>query len=143
MKKRNTTIPAASKLHLLRQIGNLIPEFLVPRLARETGAQDKARTFKPWSHALALMYAHLRLDLHSFLARKHDGMPGWQTIWRGWQRLMWMCEGVNLMGGQKKMWVMTRALSPCDRRAAREPPRVVAKRWARREAATGSAPTRL
>jgi len=37
--------------------------------------------------------------LGGFLARKHDGMPGWQTIWRGWQRLMWMCEGVQLMGG--------------------------------------------
>jgi len=35
--------------------------------------------------------------LGGFLARKHDGMPGWQTIWRGWQRLMWMCEGANLM----------------------------------------------
>lgn len=32
--------------------------------------------------------------LGGFLARKHDGMPGWQTIWRGWQRLIWMCEGV-------------------------------------------------
>jgi hypothetical protein len=36
--------------------------------------------------------------LGGFLARKHDGMPGWQTIWRGWQRLIWMCEGANLMG---------------------------------------------
>lgn len=35
--------------------------------------------------------------LGGFLARKHDGMPGWQTIWRGWHRLMWMCEGANLM----------------------------------------------
>jgi hypothetical protein len=38
-----------------------------------------------------------------FLARKHDGLPGWQTIWRGWQRLIWMCEGVEtLMEGQKR-----------------------------------------
>ena len=38
--------------------------------------------------------------LGGFLARKHDGMPGWQTIWRGWQRLIWMCEGAEtLMGG--------------------------------------------
>jgi hypothetical protein len=37
--------------------------------------------------------------LGGFLARKHDGLPGWQTIWRGWQRLMWMSEGVNLMKG--------------------------------------------
>ena len=59
MKIKHTTIPAASKLNLLRQIGNLIPEFLVPKLARETGVQDKARTFKPWSQVLALMYAQL------------------------------------------------------------------------------------
>lgn len=32
--------------------------------------------------------------LGGFLARKQDGLPGWQTIWRGWQRLMWMCEGL-------------------------------------------------
>jgi len=35
--------------------------------------------------------------LGGFLARKHDGMPGWQTIWRGWQRLIWMCEGVEIL----------------------------------------------
>jgi hypothetical protein len=35
--------------------------------------------------------------LGGFLARKHDGMPGWQTIWRGWQRLMWMCEGLQIL----------------------------------------------
>ena len=34
-----------------------------------------------------------------FIGRKGDGEPGWQTIWRGWQRLMWMCEGANLMEG--------------------------------------------
>jgi hypothetical protein len=59
MKKKNTTIPATSKLNLLRQVGNLIPEYLVSRVARATGAQDKARTFSPWSHLLALLYAQL------------------------------------------------------------------------------------
>lgn len=35
-----------------------------------------------------------------FLARKGDGMPGWQTIWRGWHRLKWMCVGAaTLMDG--------------------------------------------
>jgi hypothetical protein len=37
--------------------------------------------------------------LGGFIGRKHDGEPGWQTIWRGWQRLMWMSEGVALMEG--------------------------------------------
>ena len=32
-----------------------------------------------------------------FIGRKSDGEPGWQTIWRGWQRLMWMCQGANLI----------------------------------------------
>ncbi len=40
--------------------------------------------------------------LGGFLARKHDGMPGWQTIWRGWQRLMWMCEGLATLHSKSK-----------------------------------------
>ena len=32
-----------------------------------------------------------------FLARKHDGLPGWQTIWRGWQRLTWMLQGLEIL----------------------------------------------
>jgi hypothetical protein len=58
MKKHNN-IPAVSKLNLLRQICNFIPDFLVPKLARATGAQAKARTFSPWSHLVALLYAQL------------------------------------------------------------------------------------
>ena len=44
MKKHNKNIPAAAKLNLLRQICNFIPDFLVPKLARATGVQDKARS---------------------------------------------------------------------------------------------------
>lgn len=32
-----------------------------------------------------------------FLARKSDGLPGWQTIWKGWQSLMDMVEAVELV----------------------------------------------
>ena len=49
-----------------------------------------------WSNRNVLV-ATARLG--GFLARKHDGMPGWQTIWRGWQRLMWMCEGLETLSG--------------------------------------------
>src|SRR5208282_4002881 len=59
MKIKNKHVPAGAKLNLLRQICNFIPDFLVPKLARATGVQDKARTFSPWSHLLALMYAQL------------------------------------------------------------------------------------
>lgn len=43
----------------------------------------------------SLLIATARLG--GFLARKHDGLPGWQTIWRGWHRLMWMCEGAETL----------------------------------------------
>ena len=59
MKKKNNHVPAVSKLNLLRHICNVIPDFLVPKLARATGVQDRARTFSPWSHLIALMYAQL------------------------------------------------------------------------------------
>jgi hypothetical protein len=38
---------------------NFIPTFLVPSLARQSGAEDRARTFSPWSHVVALIYAQL------------------------------------------------------------------------------------
>ncbi len=34
-----------------------------------------------------------------FLARKHDGEPGWQTLWQGWNYLYPRFEGY-LMGKQ-------------------------------------------
>ena len=48
-----------------------------------------------WTNA-NLMVAVARLG--GFIGRKSDGMPGWQTIWRGWQRLIWMLEGATLLG---------------------------------------------
>jgi hypothetical protein len=34
--------------------------------------------------------------LGGFLARKHDGEPGWQTIWRGYKKLHLIVEGMKL-----------------------------------------------
>jgi hypothetical protein len=45
----------------------------------------------------SLMIAIARLG--GFIGRKSDGLPGWQTIWRGWHRLMWMCEGFETLNG--------------------------------------------
>jgi hypothetical protein len=33
--------------------------------------------------------------LGGFIGRTGDGSPGWQNIWRGWQRLIWMTEGLD------------------------------------------------
>lgn len=58
MKKANPN-PTRSKLSTLQQICNWIPTHLVSKLARETGAEDQARTFLPWSHVVALLAAQL------------------------------------------------------------------------------------
>lgn len=31
-----------------------------------------------------------------YLARSHDGPPGWRTIWKGWLELQTLLEGVHL-----------------------------------------------
>jgi hypothetical protein len=55
LKKR----PACSNFHILRQICNLIPQHVVSKLARATGAEDKSRSFSPWSHVVSQAYAQL------------------------------------------------------------------------------------
>src|SRR5580658_479515 len=35
--------------------------------------------------------------LGGFIGRKSDGLPGWQTIWRGWRRLIWMAQGLETL----------------------------------------------
>ena len=57
--KKTTTLPSRSQFAVLRQICNLIPSYLVPKLARETGVDKKVRTFSPWSHLVSLIYAQL------------------------------------------------------------------------------------
>jgi hypothetical protein len=52
-----------------------------------------------WTHRSVLV-AVARLG--GFLARKHDGLPGWQTIWRGWSKLMCMCEGLEILKEKAK-----------------------------------------
>jgi len=35
--------------------------------------------------------------LGGFIGRRSDGEPGWQTIWRGWHRLIYMAQGAELI----------------------------------------------
>jgi len=46
-----------SKLSVFRQLCNLIPHHLVLKLARQHGVEQQARSFSPWSHLVALLYA--------------------------------------------------------------------------------------
>jgi len=55
--------PARSKFTILRQICNYIPPFLVPQIARATGAEGKSRSFTPWSHVVSLLFGQLSHSL--------------------------------------------------------------------------------
>jgi len=57
--KYKTINPTRSQFNILRQICNYIPVHEVSKIARETGAEEKSRTFKPWSHVVSLLYAQL------------------------------------------------------------------------------------
>src|SRR5258706_4985340 len=59
MRMMKKEIQRPHNLSVFRQICNLIPTFLVSKLARESGAQKQARKFSPWSHLVALLYAQM------------------------------------------------------------------------------------
>lgn len=66
-------------------------------LSKEARAILEARFGRPkngWNNA-SLIIAIARMG--GFPARRADGLPGWLTIWRGWQRLMTMAEGVQTL----------------------------------------------
>src|SRR6266481_3748816 len=56
---KNQKLPAASKLTVVRQLCNYIPNHLVPKLARQTGVEEQARTYNEWSHIVTLCYAQV------------------------------------------------------------------------------------
>ena len=57
--KNKTIKPTRCRFNVLRQICNLIPGHEVSKIARETGVEDRARTFSPWSHTVSLLDAQL------------------------------------------------------------------------------------
>jgi len=63
MKSQTQRKPTAAKFSLLRQLCNLIPNHLVPQLAREHAVVERSRTFRPWSHVVSLIYAQLTHSL--------------------------------------------------------------------------------
>jgi len=57
--KNKLSKPTRSQFNILRQICNFIPAHTVSKIARETGVEEQARTFRPWSHVVALLAAQL------------------------------------------------------------------------------------
>jgi hypothetical protein len=72
MKKSN------SKYTVLRQICNIIPPFLVAKLAKKHGIDKQSRSFSPWSHVVSMLFVHLAHSLSlndvADTLRNHSGI---------------------------------------------------------------------
>jgi len=62
---------------VLRQVCELIPAHMVPKLARETKVEEKCRSFSAWSHVVALVQAQLSHALS--LNDVCDALAVWRT----------------------------------------------------------------
>ena len=51
--------PVRNKFTILKQICNIIPSNLVPKLAKKHGVDKRIRTFSAWSHVVAMLYCHI------------------------------------------------------------------------------------
>ncbi len=69
----------------------VIPPLLLQVLVARLGLFSVELTLGQFWLALA--------RLGGFLARQSDGLPGWQTLWRGWQRLQDLCWGATFTAG--------------------------------------------
>jgi hypothetical protein len=89
--------PLAVRLLLLRSCARLTPEapatLILPALWLRVLALFTNRPFASLESAdhLWLAIAHLG----GYRGYQGDGLPGWQTLWRGWQRLQTLLEGVS------------------------------------------------
>jgi hypothetical protein len=61
-----------------------VPPICVRVLSRWRYREDRRLTVEEYTLALARLGGHLN--------RKRDGLPGWITLWRGWERLHTMVE---------------------------------------------------
>ena len=78
-----------------RPAEEIVPPLLVAMLRVAMGSQKRhVKTAHGFYHTLA--------RLGGFLGRRSDGNPGWQTIWKGWDKLADMVRGAELLSELQK-----------------------------------------
>lgn len=69
----------------------VVPPLYVRVLAAWRWGQARPLNVREFALALARLGGHQN--------RKHDGFPGWLTLWRGWEKLVLMVRGVQALEG--------------------------------------------
>lgn len=115
----NHALRSADRLEpLLGLIAVIGTRLLQLKLVGRHQPEAKAATHVPTSWLKCLKLARPKLairdltvygffrelaKLGGFLGRKHDGEPGWQAIWRGYQKLQYLLDAVKLLGQHQKL----------------------------------------
>jgi hypothetical protein len=90
--------PVAVRLLQLRDLSRREPDRpaqqvvdadLLAVVATQTGSSPASMTTTTFWQAIARM--------GGYLARRHDGPPGWKTLWAGWLRAQTLLEGAHLV----------------------------------------------
>ena len=69
-----------------------------PELARMVQAVKQRLNLKPAVAEMTIReFFHGVARLGGFIGRKSDGDPGWQTLWRGWEKLQDLCWGLETL----------------------------------------------
>lgn len=74
---------------------------LAAYLARQAARRGPRAKPAPTADMSVLQFITEVAKLGGFQARKSDGPPGWQTLWRGWEKLQLMVEGAIAILGEK------------------------------------------
>ena len=93
MNQSTSKQPNRVQFTVLRQICQLIPPHLVPKVVRETGVDEKSRSYSSWSHVVTMLYAQishalslndvcdaLRLRVGSLFMVRAAGPPAKNTL---------------------------------------------------------------
>lgn len=91
----------AVRLLQLRTLSRTHPQaaaqaVIEPRLVAVLGAQLQLRSAAV-AQLTVRQFWHGVARLGGFIGRRSDGEPGWQTLWRGWQRLQDMAWGAGCL----------------------------------------------
>jgi hypothetical protein len=74
-----------------REIQEVVPEMMVKLVAARLRLKKPIRTVGEFWRRVA--------QVGGFLGRKHDGEPGWQSLWRGWQQVLQWCWATETLTG--------------------------------------------
>jgi hypothetical protein len=80
----NLRVAARRRQTASRPAGEVVDPLWVKVLSTWRYQEERELSVKEFTLALARLGGHLN--------RKCDGMPGWQTLWRGWERLRTMLD---------------------------------------------------